>query len=85
MTNKAISKEHKCAPYKMGLDRNPYIQMDIDCFIGHLKSEIEKYKDTLENHEGTMYEEYPFLLKELERYMDAYEGLLGMIEANSFR
>jgi len=85
MTSKAISKEFKCNSSKIGIDKNPYIQVDIDRLIGFMNDGVERSKELLKHHEGTIYEEQPQLLIEIEREVHIYEGLLGMIKANSFK
>jgi hypothetical protein len=83
--SKAISEQFECNPAKMGLDKNPFIQMDIDRFIGHLKSEIANIDRLLVDPEATLIQESEAIRTEMERMKDFYEGLLGTIEANSFK
>lgn len=85
MSSKAISTKYQCNPAKIPLDRNPYIQVDIDRLIGWMKAEIEMMDGLLKNPEGTILEDAPRLTVSIEDAKDTYEGLLGMIEANSFK
>lgn len=82
---KAVSKEYECDPWKISFDRNPQIQVNIDRLIGHMKGEIQRMDDLLKDPKETLYEEHPHLLQSVADNKDAYEGLLSMIQANSFK
>lgn len=80
-SSKAVSRIYKCNPCKIGLDGDEYIQMDIDRFIGYLQDTIktnEKYLETMPYSEDVV-------RTSLTSQINSYEGLLGMIEANSFK
>lgn len=85
MSARAISQKYKCNPAKIGLDRNPYIQVDIDRLIGHMKSEIERTQKLLNDPEIPLIQENEEIRKSMEYQIDFYEGLLGTIAANSFK
>ena len=69
----------------MPLDRNPYIQMDIDRFIGYMRDEIIRIDNLLKDTEITLIQENEEIKRSMEYQKDFYEGLLGTIEANSFK
>lgn len=84
MSHKAVSTQYKAHEGKQ-FPGQPYVEMDIDRFIGFLKEEILKIDEVLKDPEVTMFDDHPMLRQHFEFQMDSYEGLLSMIEANSFR
>lgn len=85
MTSKAVSKIYKCNPAKKPRDGNPYVQVDIDRLIGYMYGEIEKINELLADPELTIFVEHPAIREEMECQVGFYEGLIGTIEANSFK
>lgn len=77
--SKAISNKYKCNPCKKGLNGNEYIQFDIDRFIGYLEAECKLMKTYLDK--GL----FIGLEDSITAQIVAYEGMLGMIKANSFK
>lgn len=77
--SKAISNQYKCNPCKRGLDGIEYVQVDIDRLITFLKTHSQAISTNISSGYFKGVEEY------MEAQIDAYEGLLGEIEANSFK
>lgn len=76
--SKAISRIYKCNSCKKSLDDNEYVQVDIDRLIRHLETDCEAMKVSLDRGLFSGLEEI------IQAQIDTYEGLLGMIKANSF-
>ena len=83
--SKAISNKFKCYEYKMGIDREPFVQVDIDRLIFYLQESIASDTKLLENPKGTLLEDSEEITAIIYNSKEVYEGLLGMILANSFK
>ena len=59
--------------------------MDIDRFIGYMRDEIIRIDNLLKDTEITLIQENEEIKRSMEYQKDFYEGLLGTIEANSFK
>lgn len=77
--SKAISKKYKCDPWKKTLDGNEHVQIDIDRLIGFMERDCEHLRD------GIKAGYFKGMEASALSQIDAYEGLLGMMKANSFK